>query len=409
LTTTVRAGSGALTDDGHYIVISSDCHAGGSHAMYREYLDARYHEDFDAWREKYRNPFRDLSGNRRNKNWDNELRISEQESDGYVAEVIFPNTVPPFFPTGALVARLPGPEDYQPRLAGIRAHNRWLADWCAEHDERRAGIGQIFLNDVDDAVEDVKWIASHGLRGGVLLPNPPPDAKWLAPLYDPVYDPIWRTCEELGVIVNIHAGGGSPDYGPYPVSGVLWLLETSYFSRRPVAQLIMGGVFERFPGLKLAVTEQGWSWVPELLATLDRFHAQMTGSGQVGELGFSADQVPPQKPSEYFRRNVWIGSGAGPADVERDGELLVEKLMWGSDYPHAEGSFPHSRERMAASFSGMKPEDAARVLGGNAAELYGFPLERLAAYASKACPTVEQVAAGAEAPAGGMGEGPMTG
>ena len=404
-TTTKRRQDAALTDDDHYIVISSDCHAGGSHAMYRENLESRFHEQFDAWREKYRNPYRDLSGNRRNKNWDNDLRISEQESDGYVAEVIFPNTVPPFFPTGALVAPQPGPDDFPLRLAGIRAHNRWLADWCAEHPERRAGIGQIFLNDVEEAVEDVKWIASHGLRGGVLLPNPPPDAKWLAPLYDPIYDPLWRICEELGVVINIHAGGGSPDYGPYPVAGVLWLLETSYFSRRPVAQLILSGVFERFPTLKLAVTEQGWGWVPELLSTLDRFHAQMTGSGQVGELGFTADQVPPEKPSEYFRRNVWVGSGAQAADVERDGALLVEKLMWGSDYPHAEGSFPHSRERMAGSFSALGADAAARVLGGNAAELYGFDLGRLAGYAAKACPTVAEVAAGSELAPQGMGEG----
>jgi predicted TIM-barrel fold metal-dependent hydrolase len=387
------APTAAITANGRYIVISSDCHAGGSHAMYREYLEARYHERFDAWRERYRNPFRDLSGNRRNKNWDHDLRISEQGADGYVAEVIFPNTVPPFFPTGALVAPLPGPEDYELRQAGIRAHNRWLADWCAEHPERRAGIGQIFLNDVPTAIEDVEFVAAHGLRGGILLPNPPPDAKWLAPLYDPVYDPLWQACVDHDVIVNIHAGGGSPDYGNYPVAGVLWLLETSYFSRRPVAQLIMSGVFERFADLRLAVTEQGWGWVPETLATLDRFHAQMTGGGQVGELGFSADQVPPGKPSEYFRRNVWIGSGASPADVVADDGLLVERLMWGSDYPHAEGSFPHSRERMATSFAGLPREAAARVLGGNAAALYGFDLDRLAPYAAEAGPTVEELAA----------------
>ena len=79
----------------------------------------------------------------------------------------------------------PRPEEYEHRLAGIRAHNRWLVDFCGEFPERRAGIGQIFLNDIDDAIADVHWIKEHGLRGGILLPNIAPDVTWVRPLYDP--------------------------------------------------------------------------------------------------------------------------------------------------------------------------------------------------------------------------------
>ena len=93
-------------------IISADCHAGGSHRQYREYLDPAYLEDFDAWREKYKNPFRDLGDQRRLRNWDNEMRNTQQEEDGIVAEVIFPNTVPPFFPSFVLFAPPPPPEDY---------------------------------------------------------------------------------------------------------------------------------------------------------------------------------------------------------------------------------------------------------------------------------------------------------
>src|SRR5207247_7319281 len=138
------------------------------------------------------NPFRDIQGSGRSRNGDDERRIAELEADGVVGEVIFPNTVPPFFPTGAVVARPPAPDEYEHRLAGIRAHNRWLADWCASHPHRRAGIGQIFLNDVDDAIEDVRFIAEHGLRGGALLPAVPDDMKHIKPLYAPDYDPLWR-------------------------------------------------------------------------------------------------------------------------------------------------------------------------------------------------------------------------
>ena len=145
----------ATEADDRYTIISADCHAGGSHAAYREYLDPAYLEDFDAWRGKYKNPYKDLGDNRRLRNWDNEMRNSQQEADGVVGEVVFPNTVPPFFPSFVLFAKPPTDDEYPHRHAGVHAHNRWLKDWCNEFPERRAGVGQIFLNDVDDAIEDV--------------------------------------------------------------------------------------------------------------------------------------------------------------------------------------------------------------------------------------------------------------
>jgi len=92
-----------------YTIISADTHAGGSHAQYRDYLESRYLDDFDAWRGKYRNPFKDLGDNRRLRNWDNEMRSTAQLADGVVGEVIFPNTVPPFFPSFVLSAPPPRP------------------------------------------------------------------------------------------------------------------------------------------------------------------------------------------------------------------------------------------------------------------------------------------------------------
>ena len=183
----------------HYPIISADCHAGASHAVYREYLEEKYLDDFDAWRGEYRNPYKDLrASDDRIRNWDNERRNGDQERDHVVGEVIFPNTVPPFFPNFVLFAPQPTPDTYEHRLAGIRAHNRWLVDWCNEFPERRAGIGQIFLNNVNDAIEDVKWVKEHGLRGGVLVPTLPPDVTWIPPITDRSYDPLWEVCADLG-------------------------------------------------------------------------------------------------------------------------------------------------------------------------------------------------------------------
>ena len=128
----------ATTD--HYTIISADTHAGANHETYREFLDPRFVPDFDAWREKYKNPWKDLRDTSlRVRNWDDERRNADQNADGVVGEVIFPNTVPPFFPSFVLFAPPPKAEDYEHRHAGIQAHNRWMEEFCSHYPERRAG------------------------------------------------------------------------------------------------------------------------------------------------------------------------------------------------------------------------------------------------------------------------------
>ena len=384
----------ATTDaDERYTIISADCHAGGSHAAYREYLDPAYLEDFDAWRGRYKNPYRDLGDTRRLRNWDNEMRNSQQEADGVVGEVVFPNTVPPFFPSFVLFAKPPTAEEYAHRRAGVHAHNRWLVDWCGEFPERRAGVGQIFLNDVDDAIEDVHWIKDHGLRGGILLPNIPPDVKWVKPLYDPVYDRLWEVCQDLEIPVNVHSGTGNPDYGPYPTSMLLYINEVIFYTQRPFVQLTLSGVFERFPHLRFVMTEAGCAWVPPLLAQLDTVMAGIRDSGATGEIRYADDQVLPRLASDYFRQNVWMGvSQPGDADVAARHTIGLDRFMWGSDYPHDEGTHPYTREHLRARFSALDPAEVRRLIGENAAALYDFDLAALAPLAAKIGPTVAEVA-----------------
>jgi predicted TIM-barrel fold metal-dependent hydrolase len=375
------------------ILISADGHAGGNHEQYRSYLESRYLDEFDAWRGRYSNPFKDLTGGTRNRNWDDDRRLAELEADGVVAEVLFPNTIPPFFPTGAVVARPPGPEDYELRLAGVRAHNRWLADWCAGQADRRAGIGQIFLNNLDDAIADVRWCHEHGLRGGVLVQPVPDDMKHIKPLYAPDHDPLWAVCEELGVVVNTHSGGaGMPDYGPYEAAGILWIAETTFFSRRPLTQMLVGGVFERFPELRFVLTEQGASWIGPLLAQLDSYHGEMKSVGRIGELKYDSDRVLPLKPSEYFKRNCWVGvSFPSPGEAASREDIGVDRFMWGSDYPHDESTYPHTREGLRRAFAGTPRDELQQILGGNAAKVYDFDMARLNPLAQRVGPTFEEL------------------
>src|SRR3954452_8432704 len=200
-----------------YIVISSDGHAGAQVHEYRDYLESRYHDEFDAWEAAFVNPFDDLRADFAYRNWDSAARLRELEDDGVVAEVLYPNTIPPFFPSGNLLARPPAEDEYELRWAGLQAHNRWMVDFCNDAPGRRAGMAQIFLNDIPAAVDEIRWAREQNLFGGILLPGVPPESG-LPPLIAPDYEPIWQVCEELEMPINNHSGQSGPDFGSYPAS-----------------------------------------------------------------------------------------------------------------------------------------------------------------------------------------------
>ena len=374
----------------HYTIISADTHAGGSHAQYREYLDPRYRDDFDAWRSRYKNPFKDLKDDRRLRNWDNDMRSRQQLEDGVVGEVIFPNTVPPFFPSFVLAAPPPKPDEYEHRLAGIRAHNRWLVDFCAAFPTQRAGIGQIFINNLEDALADAKWIAEHGLRGGLLLPNNPPDATWIEhQIYDPYWEPFWDFCEDADLPVNIHGGTGVPDFGKVPSAQLLYIGEYAYYQTRPFLHVLLSGVFERHPRLRFVMAEMGAAWLPPLLSRLDQSIVRIRETGATGELKYGDDSVLPLTATEYFRRNCWVAVSQPKApDVEAVLQLGLDRFMWGSDYPHDEGTAPFTREHLRQLFHGWPQVDLESFLGGTVAKVYDFDLAALEPLGEQWGPTV---------------------
>ena len=260
-----------------YTIISADCHAGGSHEQYREYLEAEWLDEFDAWRGEYTQPVPRPAGRRPRRNWDDERRIADLEADGQVAEVTFPNTVPPFFPTGVVIAaRRPDAEDYRRRWAGLRAHNRWLADWCAQP-PRRAAPASARSSSTTSTPRSPRCGGSHdhGLRGGVLIPGIPDDSD-LPPYYSDHYDRLWAVCEELGVVVNHHtAGSGIPDYGKYPcVDGPVD--DRDAVVRAPA---VLAARDERcvraLPEPQARAHRAGLRLDPAAAAQLDGFHMQM--------------------------------------------------------------------------------------------------------------------------------------
>jgi predicted TIM-barrel fold metal-dependent hydrolase len=375
-----------------YILITADTHAGGSHAQYREYLDPAYRDAFDEWRGGYRNPSPGHYGVKKLRNWDLEVRTRDQNSQGVVGEVVYPNTVPPFFSKSIVTAQPPRPEHYEKALAGIRAHNRWLKDFCAEDPVRRAGVGLILPNDIDEAIKDVQWIAEAGLRGGVLLPLIPEDCTWLKPLYHRDWEPLFAAIQDCDLVMNQHSGQGLPDYGTGPVAEALWISEVPFYCKRGYSHLLMSGVFERYPKLKYILTESGCSWAPEMLASLDRIHYGIK-SGSIGEMDYSKmDWVLSEPPSFYARRNCYYGASF-PSLEELDGrdEVGIEQICWGNDYPHYEGTFPYNLESLQLTFAGVPDRERRLILGENAARLYNFDLEALRPLAREYGPTPGQI------------------
>ena len=375
-----------------YVLITADTHAGGSHAQYREYLDPKYRTLFDEWRGAYKNPEQKHYGARKLRNWDLEVRASDQNSQGVVGEVIYPNTVPPFWRKPLVMPPFAiQPREFELCWAGIRAHNRWLADFCAEDPVRRAGIGVILPNDLDAAVEEIAFIARAGLRGGVLLPLIAPDATWLKPLYDPAWDRVFAAIQDHDLVMNHHTGAGIPDHGDTLVGQAVWMSEVAWCAQTGYRHLLLSGAFERFPKLKYIITESGCSWAGPLLKQLDAIHANI-GRGISGEIKYKGDWVLMEPPSEYAKRNCFYGASF-PSILDLNGIDAVgeNNVLWGNDYPHYEGTFPYTLESLRLTFGSMSEVRRRKVLGLNAAKLYKFDLEALRPLAAKYGPTPEQV------------------
>jgi len=387
---------GLVGSGDRYTVISADCHGGADIAGYKPYLEARWHDEFDAWAADYEIPYDDMTGPDGNRNWDSKRRLRELEEDGIVAEVIYPNTVPPFFPKVSFAAQPPpiSSADADRRAAGLRAANRWLADFCSDAPGRRAGIAQVPLTDIDASVAELHWAKENGLTGGVLLPGTPPGGDLIPLWHYEHYEPIWRTCEELGLPVNHHSGSAVPVFGDTDLDRIVFLLEVTWWAHRAFTHLVFSGTLEKHPDLQLVLTEQGTAWIPQELYRLDYFYDRMMNAvgSQEHVWGFPVVSHLSLKPSEYWARQCQVGSSfIRPEEVPLRSMVGVDKIMWGSDYPHKEMSYPFSREAIRLSMADVDPAEIAMMLGGNAARVYGFDLDLLGQVAAEVGPSVDEI------------------
>ena len=230
-------------------IISVDGHVKAPRAAYRDYIEQKYLDRFDEWLTSLRRHARRLRQRRDRSRTRNGTRSGGSpisKARGWSPRSCS-RTVPPF---AAGAGRL-RPDPDITRQASM-AYNRWLVDFCSAAPGRLCGQAMVPFHDVDQAVADIHWVKEQGLVG-ILMPPLYPGSKFF---FDPALDPIWAACQEVGLPLSQHGGTGAPNYQPEGFTAFMVLsVEHSFFSGRSLWQLILGGVFERFPDLKLAFVE----------------------------------------------------------------------------------------------------------------------------------------------------------
>jgi len=325
--------------------------------------------------------------------YDIDTRMREMDADGVAAEVIFhgsQNTE--VFPFGArrewLVNEVQ--KDLDLAVVGMRMYNRWLSDFVSVQPERHIGLAYLPMWDVDLAVKELEWSAEHGLRG-VNFPAP---RRGLAGEYDdPIWEPLWDACEHYEMSLATHAGVPTAAcFGPQAMA-MTRIEVAGWPARRGMHRLIFGGVFERHPKLKLILTELSRGWWSAAMHEMDSCYANPSEALRA--------QLP-NKPSEYMKSNVFIGTSfTPPTEVAQAQELgIVDHMLWGRDYPHGEGTykFPEradepnlTRLYLNWAFEGASRDVARTILGDNAIKAYHLDEAALQKVADRVGPTVAEV------------------
>ncbi len=291
-----------------------------------------------------------------------EQRRADQARDGVDAEVVFPSN-------GLLCWATPDPVF---AMAMCRTWNRWALDHAGPYMQGDhptiLPLALISAGDQEGAVREITWAAEHGFRG-VCLGNSPvygPTEHGRLQYNDPSFEPMWSLLEETGLVVTFHVSTGrdprsTGGNGGAVVNYVCHSMETTI---EPLVMLIASGVFERHPTLRAGMVESGIGFVPWLLETMD--HAYRAHH-------FWVRPVIPELPSHYFRRNCFATfqiDYVGLAEIEERG--LVENVLWANDYPHHEGTWPHSADAIERMMGHLSDESRAKILGLNAAALFGL-------------------------------------
>ncbi len=284
--------------------------------------------------------------------FDPEARLREQDVDGVSAEVLYPTV-------GMMLCNHP---DFDYKHACFDAYNGWIAEYSAAHPDRLIGVGQTAMRSVEEGIEDLREMKRLGLRG-VMMPGNPAVADY----DDPIYAPFYEAAVDLGLPLSFHiltSGsdvlGGAGFRGP-KINGFMGIIRGC---QDIIGTMIYGGVFDRFPELKVVCVEADAGWAPHWMYRADHAynrHRNWLTSATLSKL-----------PSEYFRENVSVTFQDDWVAFQITHLMNHRGLMWASDHPHSDATFPDSQKVLAEQTGHLSTEVRDDILWRNCARLYGL-------------------------------------
>ena len=330
---------------------------------------------------------------------DPEMILEDMDLDGVDAQVLHPNL--------SLFGLYS--DDHELSIAHARVYNDYIAERFTPYFSRLAPTAPIPLTDIDDAVAEIERAAAAGSRA-ILLPATPPK-----PYYSRDFDPVWAAAQANGVQVFMHTQTGGVKVDDPEASTLKYMMEAAAQVNQPVTpksasrrmisqsiygaippqqiicELIGGGVPERYPDLHFSLIEFNAHWLASLVGGMDK--CWITGVGQDPDwwIGFWDDTRPehdqpnmaqlfklnekwpyPLMPSEYVQRQFHVQFQDDPVAIACRHITGVSSIVWGNDYPHAEGTFRGSQKLIAKQFTGVPADERAAILGGTLGGLLGL-------------------------------------
>ncbi|PXA82836.1 hydrolase [Nostoc sp. 3335mG] len=376
------------------LIVDADAHVNPAHDMWVDYLPEslrhlapviEHGEDadyvvFEGRRRKVN--LINAQGGRKGKDFKMEGRIKDARSGGWMPAARLKDMDTDGMDVAVLFGGGPlGTANNQLYLESFEAYNRWLADFCAYDPKRFAGVGYVPMQDVDMAIATMRECAKKGLKainipafpmnpqgslnGGTSAPDQQTraltgDVDGDRSYADPEFDPFWKAACDLGMPITIHLGG-RPVRFTQPKWFLSDLLMSKFAMGETIAIMIYGGVFDRFPDLKLVSVESGVGWFAFAANYMDETWQKQR---------FWINSTIEHTPSYYWDKNIY-----GSFIHDRAGIMMrdfpgAKNIMWSSDYPHSETTFPHSQDVIEKLFEGVPIADRDMILGGRAKALF---------------------------------------
>jgi len=290
--------------------------------------------------------------------WEPAARLRDQDTDGVAAEILF----------SSAVRQLYSIADEPFQRAIFRSYNAWLQEFCSHNPERLIGLPILSILDIEHAVADIGEYSKAGFRG-VQIPTRIKDSGY----YEAKYEPIWAALEETGMIVNVHTSAtqgvarkhyeGPRDVDPKKQS--LGLANKQAPAQQFLGNLILSGVFDRHPRLKVVCAEFDVGWVANLVQQVDYWFGRAST--------YDAEKnINKQPPSAYFKSNAFFTYQDDRAGVLTTPVFGADNFLWASDYPHGVTTWPNSQATVERNCAGIDPAVKRKLNRDNVAKLYGL-------------------------------------